>query len=104
MLDRTMDSDRTPTRGIAGPVLIGATMGAGVAILFAHLKRRRTPRVVGGAAVRSVLGEVLRTVALSAANAAVRRIADRLFAPVPVHPTSVRRSGAPAAHDSVASV
>jgi len=91
-------------RTLAGarPVLIGATVVTGVVVLVALLRRSRRPRVTSGVAERSLLGQVARTLVLSLATVAARRLAESIFPPGPMHSTSVGRGGSP--QESSASV
>lgn len=90
------------TLAVARPVLIGATVVTGVVVLVALLRRTRRPRVTNGVSERSLFGQMARTVALSLATVAARRLAETIFPPLPVHPTPVGRGGSP--HESSASV
>ena len=90
------------TLSVARPVLIGATVVTGVVVLVALLRRPRRPRVTNGVPERSLFGQVARTVVLSLATVAARRLAESIFPPGPMHSTSVGRGGSP--HESGASV
>ena len=90
------------TLAVARPVLIGATVATGVVVLVALLRRSRRSRVTNGAPESSLFGQVARTVVLSLATVAARRLAETVFPPLPMHPTSVGRGGSP--QESSASV
>jgi len=91
MTDVTKESDRAR---LVPPVLAGVAVAVGVVVLVTRLGRRQAPRTADGAVGR-VLGEIVRSMVLSAATVAARRLAESVFTPEPVHPISMGRGSAP---------
>jgi len=83
------------TLATARPVLIGATVMTGVVVLVALVRRSRRARVTNAVPESSLLGQVARTVVLSLATVAARRLAEAIFPAAPGHPIPVGRGGSP---------